>query len=124
MSSRSPQTSRTKRSTARRPNKAQQRASQVRAAQTVTAPPTITRPESTPDVPVVAEESARPVRRERMTSRPTVRPRPVQSRVVARPVGMTRDQEYATIKADLVRLLVTFGFLMVLMLVLLLVIGQ
>lgn len=59
-----------------------------------------------------------------MTSRPNVRPRPAQSRIVARPVGMTRDQEYALIKADLVRLLVTFGILMVLMLVLLLVVGQ
>lgn len=124
MSSRSPQTSKSKRSTARRPNKAQQRASQVRAAQTVTAAPVATRPEPAPAAPTVEEPPARPARRERMTSRPNVRPRPAQSRIVARPVGMTRDQEYALIKADLVRLLVTFGILMVLMLVLLLVVGQ
>jgi hypothetical protein len=37
---------------------------------------------------------------------------------------MTREQEYAVIKADLVRLLITFGIVMVIMLVLLLMIGQ
>lgn len=127
MSSRSGRSSTPKKSTQRRPNKAQQRASQVRAAQTVTAPPVAVAPEPQRDVASVEsleEAPGRPARRERVTSRPNVRPRPAQSRVVARTVGMTREQEYAVIKADLVRLLITFGIVMVIMLVLLLVIGQ
>ena len=127
MSSRSGRSSTPKKSTQRRPNKAQQRASQVRAAQTVTAPPVAVAPEPQGDVASVEsleETPGRPARRERVTSRPNVRPRPAQSRVVARTVGMPREQEYAVIKADLVRLLITFGIVMVIMLVLLIVIGQ
>ncbi len=121
MSSRSPKA---KRAASRRPNKAQQRASQVRAAQTVVAPPVVRQPEPEHETPPSAVTNARPARRERSTSRPNVRPRPVQSRAAARPVGLTRAQEYAAIRADLVRLLVTFGVLMVVMLLLLLVIEQ
>lgn len=127
MSSRSGRSSTPKKSKQRRPNKAQQRASQVRAAQTVTAPPVAVAPEPQRDVASVEsleEAPGRPARRERVTSRPNVRPRPAQSRVVARTVGITREQEYSVIKADLVRLLITFGIVMVIMLVLLLVIGQ
>ncbi len=121
MSSRSPKA---KRGASRRPNKSQQRASQVRAAQTVAVPPVVKQPEPEHETPPSAAANARQARRERSTSRPNVRPRPVQSRVAARPVGLTRAQEYAAIKADLVRLLVTFGVLMLVMLLLLLVIEQ
>jgi len=37
---------------------------------------------------------------------------------------MTREQEYTLIRADLVRLLITFGLVLVIMFVFLLVVGQ
>ena len=113
-------TPKAKKGTQRRPNKAQRRASQVRAAQTVAQPPVVSRRDT--EDPASATATTRTTVRERTTPRPRMRPANAPSRVVARPVGLTRDQEYAAIKGDLVRLLLTFGVLMILMLVLLFII--
>lgn len=124
MSSRSSRSPSVKKNETRRPNKAQQRASQVRAAQTVAVPQVEAAPVVSPSEPEADAAPPRPARRERVTSRPNVRPRLVQSRVVARAVGMSREQEYALIRADLVRLLITFGIVIAIMFVFLLVVGQ
>ena len=124
MASRGSRSPNVKKNAARRPNKAQQRASQVRSAQTVAAPKVEVAPVVSPREPEVDAAPPRATRRERVTSRPNVRPRPAQSRVVARAVGLTREQEYTLIRADLVRLLITFGLVIVIMFVFLLVVGQ
>ncbi len=119
MSSNSP---RTNRGASRRPNKAQQRANQVRAAQTVAQPSVIS--QRVAEAPTSVAPASPSLTRERATRHPRMRQPVGQPRVVARPVGLTREQEYAAIKADLVRLLITFGVLMVVMVALLFVIEQ
>lgn len=106
----------------RRLNKAQEQAMRVRAAQTVPrelhheqpagaatiaadAPPTLT----TPAAKARAERTAR-------------RPSAIKSRVVAHPFVLSKHQEYAFIRADLIRLLITMGVIFAVMLVLLYII--
>lgn len=105
----------------RKLNKAQQQAMRVRASQTVPRELHHTAPSG---AATVAAAEAAPVltapgnRAERTARRPSV----VKSRVVAHPFVLSKQQEYAFIRADLARLLITMGVIFALMLVLLYII--
>ena len=95
-----------------RPNRAQQRAMEVRAAETrvVPAPPPTA---AEPDAVEVGSVTRRPVTTARGRTAGT------RIRAVARPITLTREQEYRFIRGDMRRLLMTASALVVLMIVLL-----
>jgi len=115
---------------ATRPNKAQLRAAEVRAEQMAAEPPVLDEEEDgeeapatvvTPAAPVVSATTASPrpaTRSARTTARQAAR-QPVQ-----RVKTLTHAQEFEFIKADLRRLLYTFGAVLVVMIALLFVIEQ
>ena len=87
---------------------------EARAAATTAAPPAV-RPADAGPTDVDFDE--------RRTSRPRDRSqRRTQTRAVARPIALTREEEYRFIRSDLNRLLVTAGALLAFMLVLLVMI--
>ena len=92
---------------ARRPNRSELRAAESRAAATVAAPP------ATPS-DVAEADLGGPVAGRASAARRLGRPR-----AVARPIVLSREQEYAFIRADLRRLLITAAGLFLLMIVLL-----
>ena len=94
---------------ARQPNRAQIRAMEARAEATRAARAAA----RTGDLAAPTREEGAPVA---ARVRDTPRGR---GRVVARPVAISREEEYAYIRADLNRLLVTAGALLVLMIALL-----
>ncbi len=71
--------------------------------------------------PEIPEPTARAARRTATTSERRSRPSTV--RATARPMVLSREQEYRYIRKDLQRLLVTAGVLLVIMIALLLVLG-
>lgn len=107
----------------RKLNKAQEQAMRVRASQTV---PRELQRRASVEPPAAVAEPAAPVlttpeavarRRATVPTRGAVR-----SRVVAHPFVLSKHQEYAFIRADLYRLLVTMGIIFAVMLVLLYII--
>lgn len=70
------------------------------------------------DTDVPAAAASVPTRSERVTRKAAT----VKSRVVAHPFVLSKQQEYAFIRADLIRLLTTMAILFVVMLVLLYII--
>lgn len=111
---------RTKQRGRARMNKAQEQAMRVRASQTVPRQLHRDRP-SAEAATLVAETDAAtaaapaPSRSERVIRKASA----AKSRVVAHPFVLSKQQEYAFIRADLIRLLTTMAILFVLMLVLL-----
>ena len=95
---------------ARQPNRAQIRAMEARAEATRAARAAA----RTGDLAAPTREEGTPVAAARARDTPRGR-----GRVVARPVAISREEEYAYIRADLNRLLVTAGALLVLMIALL-----
>ena len=99
-----------------RPNRSQQRAMEIRAAATV-APDFVevggTLPESSPrnGAPAIPGTAARAARRTAAG----------RAKAVVRPPVLTRAQEYRHIRADLRRLLITAGSLLVVMVILLVI---
>ena len=85
---------------------------EVRAAATRVAEPVA--PPAADAAPVTTTEPR--------TTRPRAASGRTTARVVARPVAISRDEEYRYIRSDLNRLLVTAGSLLVLMIVLLVLI--
>ena len=81
-----------------------------RAAETRVVAPAVTTPDET--VAPVADRRPAPANRVRGSSQP-------RARAAAGPIVLTREQEYQYIRADMNRLLVTAGSLLLLMLVLL-----
>ncbi|MGC4192563.1 MAG: hypothetical protein QM589_15585 [Thermomicrobiales bacterium] len=116
-----------------RPNKAQQREAQVRAQQMeqMAAEPSLDLLAPADDVPIEADPIAEavatstvpaPAAASRQPKRRESRTRARQSIVAQTQPAISRGQEYEFIRADLRRLLITAGIVLVLMLALLFVI--
>jgi len=117
---------------ATRPNKAQIRAAAVRAEQMAAEPPVLDEEEDGEETPVTVVTPAAPIVSAATT---TASPRPAtrRARTTARQAAvqpiqrvktLTHAQEFEFIKADLRRLLYTFGAVLVVMIALLFVIEQ
>lgn len=117
---------------ATRPNKAQLRAAAVRAEQMAAEPPVLDEEEDGEETPATVVTPAAPIVSAATT---TASPRPAtrRARTTARQAAvqpiqrvktLTHAQEFEFIKADLRRLLYTFGAVLVVMIALLFVIEQ
>ena len=106
------------RSTVRRPNRAQQRAMEVRARATVANPIEAAAQQVEPRIEERAITAPRVVRPPRLNTPTTSR----RAKISARPSLVSREQELRFIRMDLVRLAVTAGVLLLMMFLLLLVI--
>ncbi|MEJ7839343.1 MAG: hypothetical protein WKF81_11030 [Thermomicrobiales bacterium] len=105
------------------PNKAQQKAAAVRAAQTHEDVFAETKPRFDKEPEVIQDTPEPVVARVRSGVRPAAtRNRAVATRQVVAVRKLTREQEYGFIRADLRRLLITAGSLVLVMVVLLFVI--
>lgn len=104
----------------RKLNKAQEKAMRVRAAQTIPRQLHHDHASGTATLvsgaaPATVSATPTPTRAEHTVRKPGA----IRSRVVAHPFVLSKQQEYAFIRADLIRLLTTMAILFVLMLVLL-----
>lgn len=108
----------------RKLNKAQEQAMRVRASQTVPRElhhaPAAPEPVAAEAAPTLTTPAAVGRRRAQLPGRSAATA--VKSRVVAHPFVLSKQQEYAFIRADLYRLLITMGIIFAVMLVLLYII--
>ena len=96
-------------------------------ARTVTAPPPAAEPDTAAPEPLspapTFDTDRGPTARASRVAARRRTPRATGARPAARPIVLTRDEEYQIIRTDLRRLLVTGGSLLVLMVALLIVLG-
>ena len=118
---------------ATRPNKAQIRAAAVRAEQMAAEPPVLDEEEDGEETPATVVTPAAPIVSAATTTASPPRPATRRARTTARQAAvqpiqrvktLTHAQEFEFIKADLRRLLYTFGAVLVVMIALLFVIEQ